>query len=257
MGGAGNTGKVTAKWDRSKGRPEPIRALNRIRERENGEPLVDIRDAAPSVRLVRATTIPYCRRSVAEMVERAARSLPAGIRLAVTDAWRPIERQRAIFAWMTSQLEEARPGLDPATKRRLVCRFVAPPDQKAPPGHCTGAALDVTLVDLEDEPLDLVSPYDRFMGAPTFVYGLTDQALANRSALVEAMLGVGFSNCRDEFWHYSYGDAGWAVRMGHDECVYGLAHLPPEAYAEQNRLWHEALKDRPNPFLPSGLAKGR
>ncbi len=46
--------------------------------------------------------------------------------------------------------------------------------------------------------------------------------------LVEAMLGAGFSNCRDEFWHYSYGDAAWAVRTGAPYCIYGLIELPPE-----------------------------
>jgi D-alanyl-D-alanine dipeptidase len=40
------------------------------------------------------------------------------------------------------------------------------------------------------------------------------------------MLDVGFSNCRDEYWHYSFGDSAWAVRIGASECPYGLA-LPP------------------------------
>jgi len=67
--------------------------------------------------------------------------------------------------------------------------------------------------------------------------------------LVDAMLSVGFSNCRDEWWHYSYGDAGWAVRMGETECRYGIAYLEPDEYAELERLHEEGMKERKNPFI--------
>jgi hypothetical protein len=36
--------------------------------------------------------------------------------------------------------------------------------------------------------------------------------------------------------------------MGMDECCYGRVDLPKEQYAEQERLWIEAMKDRENPF---------
>lgn len=56
---------MKAKWDRAQGRPEPIASLNRITERENGEPLVDVREFAPALRLIRPQVIPYVRRKVA------------------------------------------------------------------------------------------------------------------------------------------------------------------------------------------------
>jgi D-alanyl-D-alanine dipeptidase len=49
--------------------------------------------------------------------------------------------------------------------------------------------------------------------------------------LIETMLAVGFSNCRDEYWHFSYGDSGWAVRVGERTCPYGIAELPADAFA--------------------------
>ena len=237
------------KWDRSKGRPEPIRSLNRIRELENGEPLVNINGAAPSLVPLRAGTLTWCRHRVAEMAEMAARSLPRGFRLGYSEAWRPILRQRMIYEFMWAKLEEARPGLDYKTKRRIVCRYVAPVDQKAPPGHCTGAALDVYLRNEAGEQLDLIAPYTRFQASPTYVFGLEPSAQEHRNILVRAMLDAGFSNCRDEFWHYSFGDAGWAVRMGLQECPYGLIELDLAHWADNQRAWEEALKDRPNPFL--------
>lgn len=237
-------------WDRTKGRPEPIRALNRVRERENHEPLVDLRDACPRVIMARPSVIPYLRRTVAEKLHAASLTLPADYRLGVVDAWRPFPRQVLIFQRMWDWLEEARPGLSHAQKRRIVCRFVAPTDQKAPPGHTTGAAVDVHLLDPQTlESLDVSAPFTRLQGAPTYKFGLSQESQERRTALIEAMLGAGFSNCRDEWWHYSWGDAGWAVREGLDECVYGRIDLPESEYAVQQEEWVRAFAERENPFL--------
>lgn len=237
------------RWDRSKGRPEPVRALDRVRERESGEPLVDFREVAPRAVMFRETVIPFVRRQVAEKLRDVTERLPGGVQLAVTDAWRPIERQQRIYEFMTRCVLEVNPEISPAMLKRTVNRWVAPPDRKAPPGHCTGAAVDVTLLDADGQELDMVSPYERLSGGPTFVYGLTEEAKANRMMLYDTMTAAGFSNCRDEWWHYSFGDAGWAVRMGLDECVYGIARLDPALYADQERDWQERMRHRPNPFI--------
>jgi len=238
-----------APWDRSKGRPEPIRALNRIPEAECHEPLVDLRGLSPRLKVLRPQVIPYLRKTVAEMAAEAADSLPDGYSLAVIEAWRPIERQQRIYDWLLRCTREAFPHRDHAALRRTVCRYVAPTDEKAPPGHSTGAAIDVNLLGPDGEPVDVCSPYPHFRAASTYTLGLSPEAQRNRDLLVSTMLGVGFSNCRDEWWHYSYGDAGWAVRMNRPVCFYGLIRLQPELYEEQERLWLEAAKDRGNPFL--------
>ena len=243
------------KWDRSKGRPEPIRLLNKIHEVECGEPLVDMREVCPSIRILRPQVIPYVRQSVAEMCEKAARSLPDGYHLGLIEGWRPIDRQQRIYDFMWKSAIEAFPNRDLAALRRTVCRWVAPTDQKAPPGHCTGAAVDVWLVDDNGEDLDVCSPYDRFQSAPTYSLGLSPEAAKNRTILVEAMLNVGFSNCRDEWWHYSYGDAGWAVRMGESQCQYGLIHLDRKHYEAEELLWLDAAKNRQSPFVSSSTER--
>lgn len=235
-------------WDRTKGRPEPIAALNKIKEIENGEPLVDIRLVVPKLKTFRQSTIPYVRESVARMVGEAVNELPRGYFLSLTEGWRPIERQRRIYEFMTNCLLEVRPEVSYATLRRTINRWVAPVDQKAPPGHCTGAAVDVYLVDKNNEPYDVTSPFERFESGPTYVFGLSETAQKNRSILVESMLGVGFSNCRDEWWHYSYGDAGWAVRLDKKTCCYDTIELDPKLYKEQEALWEEDRKKRKNPF---------
>lgn len=239
-------------WDRSKGRPEPIRALNKVRELENGEPLADLREFCPSCIIHRGSVIPFLRQQVAEKLEAAAQFLPPDYKIAVVDAWRPFDRQVRIWEWMWNCLEEAQPGLSYAAKRRMICRFVAPVDQKAPPGHTTGAAVDVWLINSNGEEYDVTSPFERLAGAPTYVYGLSETALKNRMILVEAMLAAGFSNCRDEWWHYSFGDAGWAVRSDLTECIYGRIDLNPDLYKAQEREWNIRMLSRENPFLQAG-----
>jgi zinc D-Ala-D-Ala dipeptidase len=240
---------LSAKWDRTKGRPEPIASLNKIEERENGEPLVSFAKFAPSVKLVRPQVIPYARRRVVEMSEEAAAKLPNGYFLGLIEGWRPLERQQRIYDFIWNAAHEAFPHRDHRALRRTVCRWVAPTDQKAPPGHCTGAAVDVWLVDAKGDVIDVTSPFTRYGAAPTHTFGLTDTAFENRMILFETMLSAGFSNCRDEWWHYSYGDAGWAVREGEAWCPYGLAHLPHELYEDLERMHQDSMRDRPSPFV--------
>ena len=166
------------KWDRHQGRPEPIRALNRIMERENDDLLVDLREAAPRMRILRPQVIPYVRSEVARMCARASEALPEGVYLGIVEGWRPLSRQQRIYDFMWEAAKEAFPERDNTALRRTVCRWVAPTDQKAPPGHCTGAAVDVWLVDEENEPIDVASPYDRWQAAPTFTLGLSTRRTA-------------------------------------------------------------------------------
>lgn len=237
------------RWDRSKGTPEPIAALNRIPEQECGEPLVDIREHAPMVRLIRPHVIPYVRLTVAKMCADACALLPNGMTLGLVEGWRPLARQQRIYDWVMSCARTAFPNRSHASLRRTVCRWVAPTDQKAPPGHCTGGAVDVHLLDEAGMALDVCSPYERHQVARTYSLGLSPVAQQNRSALVSAMLGAGFSNCRDEWWHYSYGDAGWAVRLGMDRCIYGNIDLDPKLWEHLEDEQARSLTLRPNPFL--------
>ncbi len=161
------------------------------------------------------------------MLNDAARSLPEGYRLMVNTAWRLLSDQERMYWRVYRQMQHDHPEWKEPVLRRMVNRWFAPPDRKAPPGHCTGGAVDVALIDEAGEPFDLSAPYTQWDGAYTFVTGLTDEAARLRALLYEAMVNAGFSNCREEWWHYSYGDAAWAVRSGQQTCLYGLVRHTP------------------------------
>lgn len=209
---------------------------------------MSLAEVAPSVVIFRDTVIPYLRKTVAEMLEQAAQRLPDGFKFGVVDAWRPMARQQRIYDWFEAQAREVFPDRHEHQLRRTVNRFVAPLGRKAPPGHTTGAAVDVWLLDREKKGVDVCSPFDRFQSAPTFTYGLNPDSLKARMALYEAMTSAGFSNCRDEWWHYSYGDAGWAVRMDLKECFYDLAELPDVSYEAQEAVHARYMASRKNPY---------
>jgi D-alanyl-D-alanine dipeptidase len=78
--------------------------------------------------------------------------------------------------------------------------------------------------------VDVTSPGERWQSAATFSHLLSDAARANRRILIDALAEAGFSNCRDEWWHWSYGDSAWAVRVGAGTAIYGLV-APPEGYS--------------------------
>ena len=208
--------------------PEPIAALNRIQECESGEPLVNIRKHCLGVRVARKC-LPYLRETVADKLNVAQAALPVGYQLRVTTALRTKQTQQALFDKYFAELKEKHPEWSLATLRRQTCRFFAPYDQPAPPGHCTGAAVDVQLLLPSGKQADLRKPLSGWKSARSLVPGLSERAVRYREILFTAMLSAGFSNCSEEFWHYSWGDAGWAVRVGEKECCYGWAELPPRA----------------------------
>jgi D-alanyl-D-alanine dipeptidase len=214
-------------------RPEPIAALNAVRERECGEPLVDIRRHCPRI-IVARRCVPFLRATVADKLNAAADALPPGWHLSARTCLRTLAMQRALFDRYFFELTEKHPDWSYATRRRQTCRFFAPYDQKAPPGHCTGAAVDVHLHHPGGRKADLTSPLTGWKAARSLVPGLSDRAWKHREILFDAMIGAGFSNCREEFWHYSYGDAGWAVRVGAKECVYGLI-APPKTWTGRRK----------------------
>ena len=207
------------------GAPEPIAALNRVKILETGEPLVDIRDFCPDVQILERVC-PYLRRTVAEMLNRAQSTLPHDHRLRVGTALRTRTMQKGGWDGYFKRMQEEHPQWPLSALRRATNRFFAPYDQPAPPGHCTGGAVDVSLLSPDGETLDLTSPLEGWDAAYTWSDRISPEAKHNRMMMVEAMLGAGFSNCRDEFWHYSYGDSAWAARVGERSCPYGFIEPP-------------------------------
>ncbi|ARV13288.1 M15 family metallopeptidase [Gilvibacter sp. SZ-19] len=71
--------------------------------------------------------------------------------------------------------------------------------------HNRGAAVDLTLVTLDGEPVDFGTDYDYFgREAHVDYYGHSEEVLANRKLLTEGLAKFGFKGIRTEWWHFSY-----------------------------------------------------
>jgi zinc D-Ala-D-Ala dipeptidase len=209
--------------------PEPFGALNKISLRENGEPLVDLREVCPVLKF-KEGCVPYVREQVAVKLNVAAQLLPVGHVFQISTALRTIEMQGELYWTNFDKLKLERPELPLSALRRRTNKYFAPPDYPAPPGHTTGAAIDLTILNPDGEALLMTDPYEEGEGkawevAATFSEKISLLAQQNRLLLIETLFTVGFSNCRDEWWHWSYGDNAWAVRMGKESAFYGL--IPP------------------------------
>jgi D-alanyl-D-alanine dipeptidase len=208
---------------------EPLTKLRAVPIRENGEPLVDPRGLSGRIRFADKTPKfdemprrPEVRRRVAEMLAEAAGALPDGLDLLLFEGFRSPGRQRFMYDGIRDEFAQRHPEWSRATLHRMTNRMSAPPDDRCPPPHSTGGAFDLTLVRLgEDTPLDMTSPYawDE-TSAPMDARGLSAEARANRVLLSTALTAAGLTNYVGEWWHWSYGDSGWALRTGAPFAIY-------------------------------------
>jgi D-alanyl-D-alanine dipeptidase len=211
---------------------EPVSALRHVKILECGEELVDFLALCPGL-LVDRPRFKYrretlLRRTVAEKLCEAERNLPEGYRFLIVEGWRPPHIQRRMYRAVWDMIAARRPGLSETSLKRIVNRYSAPMNVRVPPPHTTGAAIDLMLADSEGRELDLTSPFDPFdpHSASFDSHGLSDGARRHRDIMAAALSAAGLTNYPSEYWHWSYGDQGWAYRGGHPHAIY-CAIEPP------------------------------
>ena len=205
---------------------------------DNGEPWVDFLALCP--RLVLAPQHPVfefprvhlLRETVAKKLCEAAHNLPPHLTFHVVEGYRPIEVQRAMFSHATEEARRRFPDWSDDKLRIEAGRYSAPPDAITPPPHTTGAAFDITIVDENELELDFISPFEMLdvRGAAMNARWLSETAQNNRALLNRVLEAQGLTNYVDEWWHWSYGDNGWALRVGATHAIYDSIELPHDAH---------------------------
>ena len=194
---------------------------------ESGEPLVDFLQECPNLVLDRPRfnyrREALLRKTVCEkLCEANELLLRQGYHVRIIEGWRPPFIQRRMYQWAWARYQAIHPDWSEVQLRRLVNRFTAPMNNRVPPPHTTGGAMDLMLYQ-GDEPLDMMSPYELrdYHGFRWEAPKLSEEVRKNRDTLADALLTVGITNYPSEFWHWSYGDQGWAYRGGHPNAIYG------------------------------------
>ncbi len=207
---------------------EPLEWLIPIPIEDNGEPLVDIFQVCPDLKWLHESPrfdfprFGTARISVANMLAHAQSLLPEGLHLLIIGAFRPFETQKAMYDIVRAEQREKNPHWTEEFLTQYVNVFSAPPIWDTPPPHTTGGAVDLGIVDASGERLDFTSPYEMgWESAPMMKAGLSPEARKNRDLLAEVLTASGLTNFRGEWWHWSYGEPGWALRGGHRAALYG------------------------------------
>jgi D-alanyl-D-alanine dipeptidase len=205
---------------------------------ECGEPLVALSTYAPGRIVVDAryhaagyaAALPECyaRATMARRLAEAAATLPAGWRLVVFDAWRPLAVQQQLFEGYVAALRAAQPGASEATLRAAARRYVALPsgDPARPSPHATGGVVDLSVADATGTLLDMGTAFDAFdaRSATRYYERLAEAGqqltarerryLENRRVLFHALAGVGFTSHPEEWWHFEYGRSQYGPLLG-------------------------------------------
>lgn len=212
---------------------EPVSVLKSIPIIECGEPLVDYLKAIPEL-LNDEPVFAYhretlLRQSVVERLAKAVQATPPEFKLIILEGWRGLHIQQRMYLTALEHWRKRHPDWSDVALRRAANRFTAPPDYpRVPPPHTTGGALDIGLRRADGSRCDFHSPYERSdpLSFPTDAKSLSEKARFHRDLLRSILHEAGITNYPSEYWHFSYGDQGWAYRGGHPNAIYGPVEPP-------------------------------
>lgn len=167
----------------------------------------------------------YLRETVYTKLCEALTYLPNGYGFKIFDAWRPFEVQAFLFYNEVERLK----NLENKSKEdaiELAKDFVSFPGRNPtkPFVHSTGGAIDITITDEHNNPLEMGTPFDDFSPMSyTSFFEESDynEIKRNRKLLYAILTGVGFTNFPSEWWHFDFGDPFWAAETKENIAVYG------------------------------------
>lgn len=161
------------------------------------------------------------RSGLAEPLLNAVRTLQEqNLTLRFEYAYRSVDGQRRIFQKMFNRIVDQYPDLDRESQLRTAGVYAA--WNLATAAHVGGAAVDVSLVTMENQEIDLGAHYlDTGPKTTTDTTLISQEAQENRAILTNAMKNAGFANYPYEFWHFSLGDKIAAKIQNKEYAIYG------------------------------------
>lgn len=148
--------------------------------------------------------------------------------LLIYDAWRQTRLQAELYVEQEKKIKQEQPEISENELSGQSRKYVSLPSDKpgSPSPHLTGGAIDLTICDSAGTPLFIGTNFDYFgIEAKTRFYEekiehgeqLTESEtmiLCNRRLLFHLTSRVGFTNYREEWWHYDYGNQFWGKVKG-------------------------------------------
>lgn len=221
---------------------EKLEGWENIKIEENGEKLVSLKEINEKIivkpeyyinGIAGAENDCKVRSTIANKLINIANKLPSGFKLLVWDSFRTIETQKALFDSYYNEFEKTT-NLRGKDLIEYTKKFVSLPSisKEKPSPHNTAAAIDLTICDYNENPIDLGTYFDDFSEkAYTRFYEeklengevLTtkeEEILLNRRILCNLFEEEGFANYPYEIWHKSLGDQMSCKLLGTDKAIY-------------------------------------
>ena len=191
------------------------------------EPLVDARAVAGLIVDGRtadpAGNFALVRTGILDRLIAAQHLLPLGWRLVLVEGWRSLSLQQRLLDDYHADLRVRYPEWDSGRRIRYA-RRVVPPPELAP--HVTGGAVDVGLLTPSGVSAWMGTEINAFPedcdGACRMDAGnISAEAAQHRRLLYRSMALGGMVNDPAKWWHWSFGDRLWALRVGEPAARYG------------------------------------
>lgn len=179
---------------------------------------------------------------------RAKKSLPNGWNFLIWDGYRPLELQAKLYKGLTDLRKKEHPEWDEEKLEEDVEKFVKSPsyDPRKPSPHNTGGAADLTIIDDKGTELQMGTEFDEFNKRSYSNFfeleiakfgedkdksenGPVDPKILefrkNREILKEVLMAEELAPYEWEWWHFNFGNTGWAEFYGKDNAIYGSLEL--------------------------------
>ena len=167
-----------------------------------------------------------------------AHKLPEGYKLLIWDSFRTLQTQTELFN-KYKEIFKKEQNLDGEELIKYTKKFVSLPslDKQHPSPHNTGAAIDLTICDENNQSINLGTYFDDFRKEAytrfyeeKFENGETlaeedKDILLNRRVLCNLFTEEGFVNYPYEIWHKSLGDQMASKLLNKKNAIYGSIEI--------------------------------
>ncbi|MEO9483958.1 MAG: M15 family metallopeptidase [Ekhidna sp.] len=173
------------------------------------------------------------REPIFEKIERIGEFLETeDKRLIIRSAWRSFEHQRILWETNMEAHKKKHPEMAAKDLHTLVSYFIAPEREST---HTTGGAVDALIYDLRKDCVMNFGTNDGLkinLNKKCYPHHpeISDEAKENRALLIHLFEEEDFVVDLKEYWHFDYGNAGWALEKGKDHAIYGIMENETEAW---------------------------
>lgn len=151
----------------------------------------------------------FLRKSALNILKNAIDEFKAmGFKIKIYELYRSFSKQKKEFDEISDIMQKKYPNLKDEDLWEKITEFIADPSLSPP--HCTGGALDITLV-RDGLEIDMGTKVNEISSKSNLIStDITKEQQENRKMLYSIMIKCGFAPIASEWWHFSYGDMYWA-----------------------------------------------